>query len=166
MSPPGLWGRGGEAPLGPSPPSPAAAGPARDRRVPCSCVPPPCGGHGARYQPTPAARPGSLAVVVQSTVEVSVTLKYLGVLRSRRPALSRGDFLSLRNRLVPLRIGPRRSRSSRSQRCRPSLTSSRRGSCRLGVAGSPARQRRPHLDAFHRYSLDEFLVILATCRWY
>lgn len=170
MSPQGPWGPRGEAP-------PARAALACSRR--------PCGGPQCRAaaspgraaarclspaHPTPAARWGSLAVVVQSAVKASVTLKYLGFLRSRWPPLSRGGLLVPSESSGAAPYGSEAFVQFPGSALSPvPRTSSCRGSCRLGVAGTPAPQRRPHLAPLPsgRHSAGicwTFLIILATCK--
>lgn len=159
-----------ERPLRPEPPSPAAGGPAGGRsavqpRLPAVRRP------GACHQPTPPLPPwGSLAVVVQSAVKASVTLKYLGFLRSRWPPLSRGGLLVPSESSGAAPYGSEAFVQFPGSALSPvPRTSSCRGSCRLGVAGTPAPQRRPHLAPLPsgRHSAGicwTFLIILATCK--
>lgn len=120
--------------------------------------------------PTPAARWGSLAVVVQSAVKASVTLKYLGFLRSRWPPLSRGGLLVPSESSGAAPYGSEAFVQFPGSALSPvPRTSSCRGSCRLGVAGTPAPQRRPHLAPLPsgRHSTGicwTFFITLATCK--
>lgn len=160
-----------ERPLRPEPPSPAAGGPAGGHSPGAAASP---GRAAARClspaHPTPAARWGSLAVVVQSAVKASVTLKYLSFLRSRWPPLSRGGLLVPSESSGAAPYGSEAFVQFPGSALSPvPRTSSCRGSCRLGVAGTPAPQRRPHLAPLPsgRHSAGicwTFFIILATCK--
>lgn len=161
MSPQGLWGHRARA--RPSLQQPALQG---DRVVACSCVSPAVRRPRCLLPARPCRSVGLASGSCPVRVKFSVTLKYVGILRSRWLSLCCGGLLVPSESSGALfRIGHAVTGLGAVVRYSDlflprELPSG--GGWHPCPSASPAPGRAATWKAFHQYLLDEFLIILAT----